>query len=204
MILIGIGDSHPLAGDAGILLIQVGLKEPETSAVQGYGVDPVADLHATKFAQIDLADVAGPHSPLVRGREAELLHAHHSVHDVVQGHNAVKLGDKDEIGVQIPGELADVLLEAGMAALQQVGGVVQDGIPAVDDYGGIVHILRLLEEHLEEVQDGVVIALILSHSLQALQEPGLGGIDHIPGREDILHPGICGIKPTGIDAGGDI
>ena len=125
--------------------------------MQGCGVGPVADLHSPQLAQIDLADIAGPHSPLVRGREAELLHAHHSVHDVVQGHDAVKLGDEDEIGVQVPGELADVLLKAGVAAPQQVGGVVQDGIPAVDDYGGIVHILRLLEEHLEEVQDGVVI-----------------------------------------------
>ncbi len=91
-----------------------------------------------------------------------------------------------------------------MVAAQQVGGVVQDGIPAVYDYGGIVHIFRLLEEHLEEVQDSIVAVEILSQSLQALQEPGLGGVDHIPGRQDILHPGISGIKPPGIDAGGDV
>jgi len=149
--------------------------------VQCDSVVLLIDLDSSQLLQLDLPEVAGPHIPLGMAGEVELLHGHHPVHNIVQGHDAGELGDEDEMGVKITGELADVLLEAVLRGAYQMRGVVQDCIPAIDYDHGVVHILCLLEEDPEEVQNSIIAGKLLARLTQALQELGLGGIDHIPG-----------------------
>ena len=82
------------------------------------------DLHTPQLVQLDLANITGPHAPFCVAGQSELLHGHHSVHDVVQRHHIGELGDEDEMRVQIAGELADILLEAMLRFADEVSSII--------------------------------------------------------------------------------
>jgi hypothetical protein len=138
-------------------MFTVRLKEAKSSIVQCDCIGLLANLDSSQLVQFYLPNVAAPHAPLGISRQTELLHGHYSVHNVVQWHYTGKFGDKDQVCIQISGKFTDILLKAVLGIADEVSGIIQDRIPAIDDNHGIVHLLCFIKEYFKKIQNCIIV-----------------------------------------------
>src|SRR5512136_2005261 len=90
----------------------------------------------------------------------------------------------------ITGKFTHVLLKAMLKISDKMRCVIQDGIPAIYNDHGVVHLFSFVEENSEKVQDNIIIGEFAGNSPYALEKSILGSIDNIIGRDHFANPGL--------------